>query len=85
MTTKDANAPAKFGYINFESPAEATNAFQNAKTDTEVLKLLNTAIPNYKEFLFYHVQKDDRKKQLLHSQPKPGKPEFPLNVMRDPE
>lgn len=80
VQTKDATAPAKYGYINFETPQEAANAYQNAKTDPEVLKLLNNTIPNYREFLFYHVQKDDRKKQLQHFQHKQNKLD-----MRDPE
>lgn len=70
MTIKDGSAPAKFGYINFESPSEASIAYNNAKTDQDVLKMLNTAIPNYKEFLFYHQSKDDRKKQLENANSK---------------
>lgn len=70
VTIKDGSAPAKFGYINFETPAEARNAYNNAKTDQDVLKMLNSAIPHYEEFLFYHQSKDDRKKQLENSNAK---------------
>lgn len=73
VQTKDGTAPAKFGYVNFETPTEAANAFQNAKTDPEVLKLLNSAIPNYRDFLFYHQQRDDRKRQLQQTQNKQSK------------
>lgn len=65
---------AKFGYINFEKPEEAQEAYTKAKKDPEVQKLLNTSIPNYNEFIFYHQAKNEREKFLATSKKEPTLP-----------
>lgn len=65
VSTKDnQTTTAKFGFMNFENTEGAQKAHDKAKSDEEVLELLNKQIPNYKEFLFYHQTKGQRQKFL---------------------